>query len=84
MPRQTSLPERIWSSPYCKYAVTMKVTGLLSYIRPVDETTASGLDETFAHIVLNAYSACGVLSNEPIESENLAQRRVHITWVGRG
>jgi hypothetical protein len=33
----------------------MKVTGLLSYIRPVDEATASGLDETFAHIVLNAY-----------------------------
>ncbi|HHR0616891.1 TPA: hypothetical protein ACS62C_005910, partial [Klebsiella pneumoniae] len=35
----------------------MKVTGLLSYIRPVDEATASGLDETFAHIVLNAYTA---------------------------
>ncbi len=34
----------------------MKVTGLLSYIRPVYEATASGLDETFAHIVF-AYTA---------------------------
>lgn len=35
----------------------MKVTGLLSYIRPVDEALASGLDETFAHSVLIAYTA---------------------------
>lgn len=35
----------------------MIVTGLLSYIRPVHEVIASGLDETFAHSDFIAYSA---------------------------
>lgn len=35
----------------------MIVTGLLSYIRPVNEVIASGLDETFARSDLIGYSA---------------------------
>lgn len=49
--------------PYCKTAVTVKMAGLLSYIRPVDEALASGPDETFAHSVLIAYTAWTGLSH---------------------
>ncbi|PSV97998.1 hypothetical protein C9I89_22150, partial [Photobacterium lipolyticum] len=38
--------------PACKASGSIKGTGWLPYIRPVYEIIISGLDETFAHIVL--------------------------------